>query len=526
MKTSKGPERERFGESFDGVFLRVLPAAMAVLFLAGCEMDTAIHTTVATDGSVIRKIGMRLKGVERKNEAKTYPQKTFKLPAAPTWEVTEDVAGKLAATVSVKPGKPIPGGYERHLKCLDRTSKNTVQVLIRDHYLATSYTYEERFVGTVKADEFKAELLKQYDRVAAQNLAAAETEFGKTHDLSPVRKYLEKDLRKLFVSTANDVQRSGLFAVMATMVFRLAIGGYPIKSLQQLFEADPRESLRALFELSLRRMRLKPDRLLDVDEKLFQKHLEALAGGTVDQQIEAQKTLVGLGENILHRLDDAIRREKVKAKDAPSGAGTRISATADLIRKTLTKRMNALLDKLVSETEAYYLRPPADQKVEREKALARYLGSHIEANFAPLEYFFHCQAVLPGEMAWVDRRGRKSVDGSVRWNFSAVDFFIRDMVCQARSRVWKKKEIRELSQALLKDPDALTVKMREQLEDLFAALNEDDLKVVRERLVSCVDKKEKGPMEQLAKDTAVSKTASECAEKILKVLSTSPSVLP
>lgn len=486
-------------------------AAAFLLMLSGCEMDTETFTEVAEDGSAVRTILMQLKDMEKKKEADTFPAKRFLLPADPAWKVEESSDVKLSAKAEIKPGQPIPGGYERLVTAVDRKAGNSVKLVLRDHYLCTEYVFEERFIDTVKEDEFKKVMMESFDAETGRMLEAFEKEFSESHDLGPARKYVTKDLHKLFEDTSSAVSRSGMWAAVGGAVLRLAFGGFPFKKVDQLMQADPREVLKALIAHCLNKAQLKPDAANDDEEKANAALVEALTKGTVDEQTSARKKLESFGPRILARLDKALKEAK-----AGSGAATRLDETVKAIRAATEEKRTALIQRLAKETEDAFLKAPPEKKAETEKRLAQMLGAHIEGNFASVDYMFLVRVKLPGELAWFDENGYKLRDGTLRWNFSALNFYQRDYVCAARSRVWKDANVEAFSSVFLGDPKALTLRQRSSIDDELAKLEPKVLARVTEALAACTAEKAKAPLEKLA--AGAEGPDSACAKKILEAL--------
>lgn len=494
----------------------VWPFAMLagfVISLCGCQMDTETYTEVQNDGSAVRTIQMQLKDMDRRKEAQTYPVKRFDLPADPAWKVEASEDTRLSARAEIKPGQPIPGGYARKVQALDRVSGNTVKLTMRDHFISTAYVFEERYADTVKEDEFKQTLMSSFDFETGRMLNEFEREFGPSHDTAPVRKYVTKDLRKLFEDTAANVSRGGLWSALGGAVLRLAFGGFPFKKVDQLTEADPREVFKALIVHCLNKATLKGDAVNEEEEKAHAALVEALARGTVSEQAEARKKLEAAGPRMLARLEKAAR-----AAEAGSGGATRLGETAKAIRAAMEARREALVQRLAKETEDRFLRPPEAEKASTEKNLAQMLGAHIEGNFASVEYLFLVRVKLPGELAWFDDNGYKLRDGTLRWNFSALNFFLREQVCQARSRVWKDDKAAALSEAVLGDAKALTLRQRAALDDELAKLEAEPLAQATAALAACAEKKTREPLEKLA--AAPETPAGASAKKLLEILAT------
>ncbi|MBI3831135.1 MAG: hypothetical protein HY291_16570 [Planctomycetes bacterium] len=497
--------------------MRIRSAAAAgisvalLALLGGCELDTETFTEVAEDGSAVRTIVIQAKDMDKRKEAETFPVKRYVLPADPAWKVEESSDVKLSAKAEIKPGQPIPGGYERQVAAVDRKAGNRVKLELRDHFLCTEYVFEERFADTVKEDEFKKVMMESFDTETNRMLEAFEKEFSESHDLAPARKYVTKDLRKLFEDTSTGVARSGLWAAVGGAVLRLAFGGFPFKKVDQLMQADPREVLKALLAHCLNKAQLKPDAANDDEEKAHAALVDALTKGAVDEQAAARKKLEALGPCVLGRLDKAL-----KTAAAGSGAATRLEETAKAIRAALDAKRDAVIQRLAKETEDAFLKAPPEKKAETEKRLAQMLGAHIEGNFASVEYMFLVRVKLPGELAWFDENGYKLRDGSLRWNFSALNFFQREYACAARSRVWKEANVEALASVFLGDPKALTLRQRSTLDDELAKLEPQVLARVTAALAACAEQKAKTPLEKLA--SGADGPDSACAKKILEAL--------
>lgn len=487
-------------------------ALLMAALLTGCELDTETYTEVAEDGSCVRTFTMQAKDMDRRKEAETFPVKRFAWPAEPAWKVQESSDVKLVARAEIKPGEAIPGGYAREVKAVERTAKNTVKLTLRDHYFATAYVFEETFADTVKPEEFKKVLMDAYDGETGKMLDEFEKEFGESHDTAPARKYVTKDLRKLFDDTGAGVSRSGLWAAVGGAVFRLAFGGFPFKKVDQLVEADPREVLKALITHCLNKATLKQDAANEEEEQAHAALVKALTAGTVDEQASARKKIEAIGPRMLTRLE-----KEARGTEAGSGAALRLDETIKAIRTKMDARRDALVHRLAKQTEDHYLKAPPEEKAATEKKLAELLGAHIEGNFAAVEYLFLVRVKLPGELAWFDENGYKLRDGTLRWNFSALNFYQRDYVCAARSRVWKTDKVEALSAALLGDPKALTLRQRSTIDDELAKLDAKALPAATAILAKCVEEKGRGPLEKAAAVTAESDAVAAWARKVLEV---------
>jgi len=489
----------------------VLLLAAATLVLAGCQVDTETLTEVAADGSVTRIYSMQLKDLDREKEATTYPFKRFVLPNANDWKIEEDKDAQFRARCERKAGQPIPGGYERHLRILDRRARNAVKVEVRDHVIATAYAFEERYTDTVAAAEFHPNMMSEFDRVMGGVAAAIEKEFGASHDTAPARKYIEKDLRRLYDECIQEVHRGGIWTAVGTGVFRMAFGGFPIKKVDQVMNADPREIVKALIAHCLNKAQLRKDAENEQDEQAHAELVKTLTSGTVDEQIAARRKIEATGPLFMLRLESALKDAAPK-----SGAATRLEETIKAVREATEARRTALIARLTKQLEDDFLRPPADKKEETEKKLAQMLGVNIEANFASVEYMFLVRLKLPGEVAWVDDTGVKLRDGTVRWNFNAVTFFHKPQVCAARSRVWKEDNLKALGQALGGDPASVTLKIRAAIDDELAKLDAEGLKQTAAALNASIEAKGKAPLEELAAGTA-GQPANQCARAILEL---------
>ncbi len=500
---------------------RWLNAAVPLLLLSvlclftGCEVDTQTYTVIGPDGAVDRTIAFELNGLDRTKEADAFPAKTYLLPAAPGWELTENPGKRLAAKVRCAPGQPIPGGCDRHLLALDRKAMNGVKVEVRDHFISTSYAFEERYEDTVKADEFKSVLLAEFDRESSRLMERAQTEFGATHDVGPMKLYVEESLRGLIASSADRVARSGLYSGLFTLVLRLGLGGFSIKNVDDLFNADPRAVIRSLFSFCLGKMRLKPERMSKEDEEKVEALVRALSSGSLDERTSARKEVLTLGTRVLPRLDEAERRAREQKAD---GEALRLSEASQAIRAGLQERVDALVERLAKETEQAYLHPAEERRGEVEKRLALILGAHIEANFAPCEYTFLCRVKLPGELAWKDPHARVLSDGTIRWNFTAVNFFIQPKLCGARSRIWQQEQIKALGTALFQDPDGLTLRMREGIDDALAKLDGPSLGELAAVLKQCVEARSSAPLKARAQAAGEANVVATAARELLKIV--------
>ncbi|MCZ7646960.1 MAG: hypothetical protein M5U26_17175 [Planctomycetota bacterium] len=466
---------------------------LAALLLAGCTVDTQIATTIEADGSGRREIEVTLQDAERSKEGELYPAKRFHVPAAPEWTVEADEPARFRAVAKLKPGQPIPPGYACEVKALKRVAGCTAALKVRDHFISTSYTYEEVYRDTVQPEEFEQTLLGEYANFREALLKDAEREFGATHDLEPVKRYLEKDLQKLVADSAERLPKSGVIATLGSVAFRLALGGFPIKNVNQLMASDPREVVRVLIRHCLNRAQLKPDRQLPRDDAAIKRLIEQLAGGSVDEQEHARKALVELGPLALRAVQKA-----AEAATEQSGAATRLEETHKTIADALEKRMQGLVESLGKGIEERNLKPAEDARPQREAALARMLGAHVEANFAPIEHIYLVRLKLPGELASVGPLGQKLQDGSLRWNFSALDFFLKDMTCTARSRVWNEERLAALGAALRGKGQTLSVRQRETLDDALAKLEEAPLQALVAALAKAAESASRKPLEDLA----------------------------
>jgi len=488
--------------------LAVFFLAAAALVLVGCQVDTETLTEVAEDGSVTRTYAMQLKDLERAKEATTYPYKRYILPNANEWKIEEDQDTQFRAQCKRKPGQPIPGGYERHLRILDRSARNAVTLEVRDHVIATSYLFEERYTDTVEAAEFRPNMMAEYDRVMSLVAAAIEKEFGTSHDTALAQKYIEKDLRRLYDECVQEVHRGGIWTAVGTAIFRLAFGGFPIKKVDQVMNSDPRVIVKALIAHCLNKAPLRKDA---ENEQVHAELVKTLASGTVDEQVAARRKMEAAGPIFLPRLERALKDAEPK-----SGTATRLEEISKVIREATEARREALGVRLTQQLEDDYLRPPADKKEETEKKLAHVLGVNIEGTFAPVEYMFLVRLKLPGEVAWVDDTGIKLRDGTVRWNFNAMTFFHKPQVCSARSRIWKSERLKALGQALGGDPAAITLKIRAAIDDELAKLDAEGLKHAATALNACIETQAKVPLEELAGGTA-GQSATQCARILLEL---------
>lgn len=487
--------------------------ALPAVFAAGCAMDTQIATVVQADGSGSRTVHLQLRDLERTKEAETYPAKRFALPAAPDWTVEDTGATALKANAKWAPGQAVPSGYRREMPALERTAGAEVRLEVRDHFVCTSYRYLETYRDANTAEEFQETLLAEYERFQLWMYREAERELAATHELEAMKKYLEKDLQKLVADSTERLPKSGIMSTLGIVAFRLAMGGFPIKNANQLFETDPRDVMRLLARHCLNRTRLKPDPKLERDGAAIRLALEKLVGGDVDEQELAHQELLKLGPLALRAAQTAAK--EAHGKDPESGAAKRLGKLAADLEAALEAKFEALAKRLAAELEDYYLKPPAAEKPAREKTLARMLGGHIEANFASIEYFFLVRLQLPGEWAFVGPNGHKLEDGTVRWNFSALDFFLKDFACEARSRVWKDEPLAKLGAALHGPGEALTVREREQLDEELAKHPEAVVKEVVAALQACAEQAGRAPLDALAvKDSPAGKAAQELAKAL------------
>jgi hypothetical protein len=249
---------------------------------------------------------------------------------------------------------------------------------VRDHVIATAYLFEESYEDTVDAQEFRANMLAEFDRVMKRVAAEYETEFGASHDLAPARKYIEKDLRGLFEDCIQEVHRGGVWTAAGTAVFRMAFGGFPIRKVDQLMSADPRDVVKTLLAHCLNKAQIRKDAANAAEEQAHAELLKALSSGPVAEQLAARRKLEDLGPRVLARLEHALKDAEPK-----SGAATRIEETLKKVREALEARRTALIARLTKQLEDDWIHPPAEKKEEVEKKLARVLGAHIEAEVAP-----------------------------------------------------------------------------------------------------------------------------------------------
>lgn len=500
-------------------FVRAGLALGTLALLAGCRVDTQIVTEVAADGSVVRRIVYELKDMERAKEAETYPAKVYLVPKGEPWKVEEDTQTRFAAQARVKAGDPIPGGYDRHIKAVDRHARNTVKLTVRDHYLGRSLTYEETYADALDPKEFVPTLLAEYDRFADGLLAGAAKEFGETHRLDPAEAYLRQELRKLVDETSQRVLKSGMIPALGSATWSLYMGGFPLRNFDALAKADPRDVLGMLVQHCLRKIQLKPEKELTVDKEAYEKQLKALMGGNVDEQSAAHRAMLAMGPAIERRVAEAAR--KARKEDAKSGVTVRLTALETALKEADGKRMDALVQRLAKEVEERYLKPAEAEKAKTEATLAKLLGGHLEANFAPCGFSFLNRLKMPGDLLEVDRPGIKLADGYVRWNFDALSFYHAPLVCRARSVVWDDQKVAALSLALTGGADTITLRMRSDIEAVVSVLGDEDCAKVSAAFAKSAEAKSRSPIDALSADESASKEIKECLASIAKVLDSS-----
>lgn len=500
-------------------FARAGLALAGLAMLAGCRVDTQVVTEVAADGSVVRRIVYELKDVERAKEAETYPAKSYLVPKDEPWKVEEDTQTRFAAEARVKAGDPIPGGYDRHIKILDRHARNTVKLTIRDHFLGRSLTYEETYADTLDGKEFVPTLLAEYDRFAEGLLAGAAKEFGATHSLEPAEAYLRKEFRGVVEKTAKRTFESGMIPALGSATWNMYMGGFPLRNFDALAKADPRDVLVMLVNHCLRKIQLKPEKELAVDKEAYEKQLKALMGGNVDEQSAAHRALLAMGPVIERRVAEAAR--KARKDDAKSGVTVRLTDLETALKEADGKRMEALVQRLAKEVEERYLKPAEAEKAKTEATLAKLLGGHMEANFASCGFSFLNRVKMPGDLLEVDRLGIKLADGYVRWNFDSFSFYHAPVVCRARSVVWNDKNVAALSLALTGAANTITLRMRSDIEAAVSVLEDADAARVTEAFRKSVESKGRGPLDALAADAGASQALKDCLAAIAKILDSS-----
>jgi len=484
--------------------------ALPLLGLAGCQLDTQVRTRVAADGSVHREIELSAKDVEAGKAREAVPPKELHLPQASVWKIREQSASHVLAEVDVPRGQPLPGGYDFELKATGAHAHNEAHVTVRDHFLATSYRYEERFCDTVKPEAGQTAMLAEFDRVSAAFLKRAQKDFPE-YDFAAAERYVTKDLRKLVADTNNTIAKSGVMPALLRAFVSLSFGGFHMK-LDDVFNADPRDALRSFLAFMLRRAQLRPDADLNaqdgVSDEAFAALVKTLGTGSPEEQVAAQKKLEAAGVKVVRRLE-------AEAKLAPrSESGVRFQALAKSIREADAARVDTLAAETTKELEAYYLHPPKEQAAERDKLLATILGAHIEGNFASIDYTYLLRVELPGELAAHDDDAQ-SVEGGARWNFGSLSFYMRDMVCWARSRVWKANAVAGLAVALAGNAEALGAAKRDGIEEALAELDDAPLEQTCAALKAAVTLKSRKPIEELEKTGGQSGAA---AKKILELV--------
>lgn len=501
------------------IFARTGLALGVLAVLAGCRVDTQVVTEVAADGSVVRRIVYELKDVERVKESETYPAKAYVVPKDEFWKVEEDTQTRFAAEARIKAGDPIPGGYDRHIKILDRHARNTVKLTIRDHFLGRSFTYEETYADALDAKEFVPTLLAEYDRFADGLLAGASKEFGATHSLESAETYLRKELRDVVEKAAKRTLESGMIPALGSATWSLYMGGFPLRNFDALAKADPRDVLNMLVLHCLRKIQLKPEKELTVDKEAYEKQLKALMGGNVDEQSAAHRALLAMGPAIERRVAEAAR--KARKEDAKSGVTVRLTDLETALKEADGKRMEALVQRLSKEVEERYLKPAEAEKAKTEATLAKLLGGHLEANFAPCGFSFLNRVKLPGDLLDVDRIGVKLTDGYVRWNFDALRFYHAPLVCRARSVVWDDKKVAALSLGLTGAAGTITLRMRSDIEASVSVLGDEDCAKLTAAFGKSVEAKARDPFDALAADASASKELKDCLAAIAKILDSS-----
>ena len=499
---------------------------LVVSVLPGGGVETRMTTEVNEDGSLIRALSMKMEQADRDKEAVTYPVKTYTLPTGTGWTLAENTKTTLKVQARIQPGQPIPGGYDRLVKVLNRRSANEVRLEVRDHFLAKSYRYEERFSDTIRPEEFKQSLLEEYDRFAKRMLDSVRADFSEGYDTAVITKYLTKDFRKLIEDSADTAIENGIWEAAGVVAVRLALGGFPLKNANQLMNAEPHVVLEEMLRHFMRKLRVTSES--PVETESFEKLKKSLLAGAPDEQGEARRILVELGPKVLRQLENAYHDEQqtdeaetIKAKAAGKPAVTRpetlrLESVIQAIRDKIKDLSEVFVLKFSKELEETYLRPAADKREAIERTIAQILGAHIEGNFASIDYLFGVRVKLPGELAVMDSQAKRLNDGSVEWSFSALDFYLKPIFCQARSRLWNNARITVLSEALTGDGKTLTLKRCGEIEDALAKLETPSAERVAAALESCSNTKNREPLTTLSLDDKAPPGAAACAKFILE----------
>jgi hypothetical protein len=491
---------------------RVLAVLLLLALIPGCSVTTGVLTEVNEDGSLTRTFAMQLDQVEKEKEATTYPAKVYNVPNAPIWTVLETTAKGIKAQAKVAAGQPIPGGYDRTVKILNRRSANEARLEVRDHFLCKSYRFEERYSDTIRPEEFKQSLVEEYERFAKRMQDAVAKDFGDGYELSSFNRYLNKDLHKLVEDGADAAVENGMWEAAGVIAVRLALGGFPLKNANQLMNAEPRVVLQEMLRHFMRKVRTKAEGGLE--PAAFEKLQHALLQGSADEQGEARRVLVDLGPKVLQQLILIAREEQTGGKLTPEQL-KRVETIVTAIQEQIKTKVEAFVMKFSKDVEDYYLHPAPDARDAIERTIAQVAGAHIEANFASVDYLFDVRVKLPGELAAMDSLGKRLNEGSVGWSFNALDFVLKPLVCKARSRLWNQARIQALSTALTGNAKALNVKTCDDIDDALAKLETPSAERVAAALESCSNTKNREPLTTLSLDEKAPPGAAACAKLIL-----------
>ena len=493
---------------------RILGLIALLVLIPGCSVDTHVLTEVNEDGSLTRTFSMKLDQLEKEKEATTYPAKIYTLPSAPAWTVLDSSKSGLKVQAKVAPGQPIPGGYDRTVKILNRRSANEARLEVRDHFLAKSYRYEERYSDTIRPEEFKQSLVEEYERFAKRMQDSVAKEFGEGYELSTFNRYLNKDLHKLMEDGADASIENGLWEAAGVVAVRLALGGFPLKNANQLMNAEPRVVVQEMLRHFMRKVRTKSEDGLDAGT--FDKLKHSLLTGSAEEQIEARRVLTDQGPKVLQQVANLLREQAGPDGKPATPEAKRLEEVVLAIQEQVKTKVEAFVLKFSKELEDYFLHPPPDSRDAIERTIAQVAGAHIEANFSSVDYFFEVRLKLPGEIASIDSLGKRLNEGFVGWNFNALNFCLKPLVCQARSRQWNQSRIASLSQALTGNPKTVMMKTCADIEDAVSKLETPSAERVAAAMEACSNTKNREPLTTLSLDEKAPPGAAACAKLILE----------